>query len=80
MADKQPYKNEFEGKVAFVTGAAGGIGFAAAREFASQGASVVLAGHNPATIEAAAASLIADGHTALGVECDVTDEESSPLP
>ena len=28
---------EFEGKVAFVTGAAGGIGFATARAFAESG-------------------------------------------
>ena len=33
----------FENKVAFITGAAGGIGYAAARMFAEAGASVVMA-------------------------------------
>lgn len=38
------YRNgSFAGKVAFVTGAAGGIGRAAALAFARQGASVVVA-------------------------------------
>ena len=32
----------FENKVAFITGAAGGIGYAAARMFAESGASVVM--------------------------------------
>jgi NAD(P)-dependent dehydrogenase (short-subunit alcohol dehydrogenase family) len=36
----------FEGKVALVTGAAGGIGLATAKAFALAGASVVVADHN----------------------------------
>ncbi len=36
----------FEGKVALVTGAGGGIGLATARAFAEAGASVIVAGSN----------------------------------
>jgi NAD(P)-dependent dehydrogenase (short-subunit alcohol dehydrogenase family) len=36
----------FEGKVALVTGAAGGIGLATAKAFALAGASVVVTDHN----------------------------------
>ncbi len=44
----------FEGKVALVTGAGGGIGLATARRFASEGASVVCADLDEATGRAAA--------------------------
>ncbi|MGY2845717.1 NAD(P)-dependent dehydrogenase (short-subunit alcohol dehydrogenase family) [Bradyrhizobium sp. USDA 4509] len=47
----------FEGKVALVTGAAGGIGLATARAFGVAGASVVVADSNTALLETAAAEL-----------------------
>ena len=47
-------KGRFEGKVALVTGAGGGIGLATARRFADEGASVVCADLHEATGRAAA--------------------------
>ncbi|WGF88525.1 SDR family NAD(P)-dependent oxidoreductase [Marinivivus vitaminiproducens] len=63
-----------EGKVAVVTGGAGprGIGFATARHFAAQGASVVIVDLERANPAAMAAEL-GDGH--LGVVGDVTRAE-----
>ena len=65
---------EFEGKVAFVTGAAGGIGFATARAFAESGAAVVITDVNENAAKAAADTLTNAGHKALGLRCDVSDE------
>ena len=47
----------FEGKVALVTGAAGGIGLATAKAFALAGASVVVADHNEKLVNEAAEKL-----------------------
>ena len=65
---------EFEGKVAFVTGAAGGIGFATARAFAEAAAAVVITDVNENAAKAAADALTNAGHKALGLRCDVSDE------
>ncbi len=64
----------FENKVALVTGAASGLGFAAARAFAESGASVVLADWNEKEVRAAAESLADKGHKTLAVRCDVSDD------
>ncbi|RLN43369.1 short-chain dehydrogenase reductase 3b-like [Panicum miliaceum] len=63
-------KPRLDGKVAIVTGGASGIGEAAARLFASSGATVVIADIHDALGEAVAASA---GCTYM--RCDVTDEE-----
>ncbi|MEL7465071.1 MAG: SDR family oxidoreductase [Pseudomonadota bacterium] len=47
-------KGRFDGKVALITGAGTGIGAAAARRFAREGADVVLMGRRPAPLEAIA--------------------------
>ncbi|XP_034572736.1 short-chain dehydrogenase reductase 3b [Setaria viridis] len=62
-------KPRLDGKVAIVTGGASGIGEAAARLFASSGATVVIADIQDALGEAVAASA---GCTFM--RCDVTDE------
>ncbi|MFD7235512.1 SDR family NAD(P)-dependent oxidoreductase [Streptomyces syringium] len=64
------------GRVIFVTGASSGIGAAAVRRFAAEGALVAAAARRADRVEALAAELRAAGHEALGLECDVTDERS----
>ena len=59
-------------KVAIITGSGRGIGAAAARLFAQQGARVVISDIDSAVAQETAASIQADGGTALAVPCDVT--------
>ena len=61
-------------KVALVTGAASGLGFATAKAFAEEGASVVLADWDEKTVYSAAEELAAKGHKTLAVLCDVSDD------
>ncbi|UII25737.1 SDR family oxidoreductase [Fulvivirga maritima] len=66
---------EFKGKVAIVTGAASGMGLAAARAYAKGGAAVGLVDINDASeyvkeIESA-------GGKAIAIQCDVSDENSA---
>ena len=64
----------FQNSVAFVTGAAGGIGFATAQAFAEAGAAVAITDINEAAAKTAADALNKAGHQALGMRCDVSDE------
>jgi NAD(P)-dependent dehydrogenase (short-subunit alcohol dehydrogenase family) len=66
--------SRFEGKVAIVTGAAGGIGEAYARALAAEGASVVIADMDAPRGQAVADDLGAD---ALFVRTDVADPASA---
>ncbi|MCP5472366.1 MAG: SDR family oxidoreductase [Steroidobacteraceae bacterium] len=66
----------FKNQVAFVTGGAGGIGYATARAFAEAGAAVSIAGDHEDAAKSAAATLTKAGHRALGLRCDVADEAS----
>jgi NAD(P)-dependent dehydrogenase (short-subunit alcohol dehydrogenase family) len=65
---------DFSGKVALVTGAASGMGLATAQAFAEAGAAVVLADFKEDAVKAAAQELVAAGHKALAVRCDVSDD------
>jgi NAD(P)-dependent dehydrogenase (short-subunit alcohol dehydrogenase family) len=65
----------FAGKVAFVTGAANGIGRAAALAFARQGASVVVADVSEQGNQEAARMIEEAGGRALAIRCDVTRAE-----
>jgi NAD(P)-dependent dehydrogenase (short-subunit alcohol dehydrogenase family) len=66
---------DFQGQVALVTGASSGMGLATAQAFAQAGAAVVLADINENTLRAATDDLTAAGHQAIGVTCDVSDED-----
>jgi NAD(P)-dependent dehydrogenase (short-subunit alcohol dehydrogenase family) len=66
---------DFHGQVAVVTGASSGMGLDAVRAFAAAGAAVVLADIDEDALRAATDELAAAGHQALGVTCDVADEE-----
>jgi NAD(P)-dependent dehydrogenase (short-subunit alcohol dehydrogenase family) len=65
---------DFRGQVALVTGAGSGMGRDTAHAFAAAGAAVVLADINEDGLRAATDELTADGHQALAVSCDVSDE------
>ena len=64
----------FEGKVAVVTGAASGMGLVTARSFAEAGAAVVLADIDEKAARTAVDDLIAAGHRAIAVRCNIADE------
>jgi NAD(P)-dependent dehydrogenase (short-subunit alcohol dehydrogenase family) len=78
MTSPAPTSSErtFAGKVAFVTGGAGGIGRATAQAFAAAGAAVAVADLNRAGAEAVAGQIQAEGGTAVALGLDVTDSDA----
>lgn len=66
---------QIDGKVAFITGAASGIGAACARLMAREGGRVVISDRDRAGAEALAAEI---GPAALAITQDVTDEAAWP--
>jgi NAD(P)-dependent dehydrogenase (short-subunit alcohol dehydrogenase family) len=64
------------GRVALVTGGAGGIGAAMGERFAREGMKVVLADVDPVPLDDAAGKLRAEGYEAAGIACDVADYSS----
>jgi NAD(P)-dependent dehydrogenase (short-subunit alcohol dehydrogenase family) len=65
-----------EGKRAIITGAAGGIGRAAARLFAAEGAHILIADFQQEGLEQTLALLKQDGLSALGAVADVGNEDA----
>ncbi len=65
-----------ENRVAFITGAASGIGEGTARRFAQEGARVALADVMAEEGERVRSELEAAGHQAIYVDCDVSDPEA----
>ena len=68
--------NDFEDRVAVITGGAAGIGRAMARAFASRGAHLVLADIDEPALADAEAEFAAAGTRVLGVPTDVRERES----
>ena len=68
--------NDLNGRVAVVTGGAGGIGRAMGERFAREGMKVILADVEGEALTTAADKLRADGFDVTGVVCDVADYAS----
>lgn len=66
----------FQGHVVLITGAAGGLGSAAARRFAAEGANLALLDQDGAAAEQLAHELTAQGIDALPLQVDITNEEA----
>jgi rhamnulose-1-phosphate aldolase/alcohol dehydrogenase len=75
---RMPKPKSLAGRIAFVTGGAGGIGQATASRLLDEGACVVLADIDEMALQEAVASLTeTHGHDVVrGVPCDVTNEAS----
>jgi NAD(P)-dependent dehydrogenase (short-subunit alcohol dehydrogenase family) len=67
---------ELAGKVAVITGAAGGIGLATARSLGREGMKVVLADLDEVRLRDAAGTCLADGLTVHPVPVDVSDPDA----
>ncbi len=65
-----------EGKIAFITGGASGIGFGIAQALSAAGARIVIADINEAAAGAAAGRLSEAGGNALSIQLDVTSPAS----
>lgn len=64
---------ELKGKIIVITGGAGVLCSAMARDLAARGAKVALLGRTGAKVEKLAEQIKADGGDALGIECNVLD-------
>lgn len=68
--------DQFEGRTAFVTGGASGIGFAMAKAFAAAGMKVAIADIEAEPLEAAVASLKEGNADVIGLRLDVRDRDA----
>jgi len=74
VAAAQARKADWEGKVALITGASGGIGAAVARSLAQQGLRVALVGRRVERLDLLADEIGRDGGQAYVIAADLTDE------
>lgn len=64
-----------DGKAVIIFGASSGIGAAAATRFAREGAAVAAAARRADRLDDLVATIRSEGGTAIGLQCDVRDEE-----
>jgi NAD(P)-dependent dehydrogenase (short-subunit alcohol dehydrogenase family) len=67
---------QLNGKTAFVTGGASGLGLAMAQAFVRQGMNVMIADIDPDAVDRAVEDLAASGGKVAGASCDVADRAS----
>lgn len=67
---------QLEGKVALITGASRGLGFALARALGKRGAKVALVARAEPALHEASAALAREGISALAVAADIADKQS----
>lgn len=65
-----------EGKIAWITGASYGIGFAIAKAYAACGAKIIFNDINQELVDRGLKSYAEEGIDAFGFVCDVTDEDA----
>lgn len=63
---------KLKGKVAIITGASSGVGYAAARLFAREGATVIAAARRRERLEHLVGEIAAEGHQGFSIPTDVT--------
>lgn len=68
-------KFSLKGKVALITGASHGIGYAIAKAYADAGATIVVNGSRQVSVDTALENYKKDGINAHGYVCNVTSEE-----
>src|SRR3546814_4155392 len=64
-----------DGKTALITGAGRGIGRAIAKLFAREGAKIAVTSYTQANIDRVVKEIVDAGGTAIGIACDVADED-----
>ncbi|BFM08277.1 SDR family NAD(P)-dependent oxidoreductase [Halioxenophilus aromaticivorans] len=69
-------EGKLAGRVAIVTGAAGGLGAEAAKVMASHGANIIIADINKTAAETVVSEIQGMGQSAFAIETDVSQEES----
>lgn len=67
--------SRFDGLVVWITGGGSGIGQALALELADLGADVAVSGRRQDRLDEVVAAIEAKGRKAVGIRCDVTDED-----
>jgi len=73
LPNEEKKMSDIKGKTVIITGASRGIGEAAARRMAADGARIVLAARSTDEIERIAEEIISAGGEAIAVACDVSD-------
>jgi NAD(P)-dependent dehydrogenase (short-subunit alcohol dehydrogenase family) len=71
----QAARYQLRGRVVLISGGSRGLGLGLAREYARHGAKLALVARDAAALERACEELHGSGAEAIGVPCDVSDEE-----